>query len=302
MEYFVRTEDITLVIAALLLTAGFLFIQFAFNFVYGIDSWYWVKVMYHSPRVSIIATAGFIFTLMLIFISRHGIIRGLVLFSLFIGLFTSNRMFVNEPDDYIYFYFIFIPIAVLSRYSKKMSYLYAFASIIAYLWLHDFYFIKGVACNVSLECVPNRFVSLALVMPFLYYTASSRKWFITLITIALTLIAPYGKFVSTGLTALIFAFFINEARNIRYDRSIALAIILASFISMYIHYFDVMDRQIDIVKDMCDTNTMVCNFNSTTSFAGHYASYLGFYANDTQGFGICYCIGADCLENKLNCG
>ncbi|RLG16658.1 hypothetical protein DRN69_00270 [Candidatus Pacearchaeota archaeon] len=261
-------------IVCLIASIIFIGIQFYLNFVYGIDSWYWVKIAYQKPRISLLFTLAFIISLFLTLGSK----KFAILFSMF---FISFRFFINEIDDYLFY---ILNILILTKLNKKLGFIYSVGVAILYAFIHNFW----VSPSIYVESNRN-FLTILMPFPFYLLTFHNKHYLYLITTLLLTIIFPVPKFTVTALFPLVFLYI--EKEDVKFPPILLIFFISFGFFSMLKDYFFQYTVSIESEK-YC--SGIICN--PKYDWTGHYLAYKGYIVNVT-GYGVNCCMGNECLRN-----
>jgi len=259
--------------AALLLSFVFLGIEYYNGYVYGVDSWYWVKVMYQKPLISILFTGGLLIALY----SYLGPKRFAFLMSMF---FISFRLFINEADDYLFY---LINMIILMKIDEKKGMIYSLAVGLLYGFVHGFW----ISGTYYVESVRN-IVAILMPLPLYAHAIVNRDWKYLVIAVFLMAVGMTPKMAATGLFPLTFLYVMH-----RKPRALIVAIFLFfMFTQLYNEYKYQMNVCVDQEK-YCANG--ICN--PTVDWCGHYLAYKlkNYIINVTTSYGINCCVGSECF-------
>ena len=271
--------------------------------VYGVDSWYWLKVTHLEPFHFYTLSILMWFSVYMYFMLSEGKLTSKILIaSLFLINLFSLRFLEVEFDDYVFYLLSFTIILFCDKFfGSKFRKVFSILIVLFYVTVHKTAFFFGSNYIAELWRTP---ITFAYILPSIFLLFENRmyKEMVTLLLLVFIFMTP--KFVTNALPVLIFSFFLDLVKkDIKINYWVYLPFTLIFIISMiYIPIVTVRNNNLAFEK-YCDKETMICNNIEEGSWHyGHYFTYLGYYSNNPDHWGVCMCKGEECLRCELDCG
>jgi len=277
------------------------------------DSYYWLSFSEY-PNV-IIANISILLMWISIFIlfsfvknPKHS---PYFIASLFLLNFLSMRFFMIELKDFLYYLTSFAILIWIKNGEFKIrnfkidARYVGLAMAFVYIALHNFNLNSFVAIgDIHTESRPS-ITAFFNILPILYILSIRNiKWMFLILLLSFVFMTE--KFTSTGLTPLIFAFYMEFLTTKEFSIKGTFSWFFLIFFVLNLIGYTISHTQdnIDAFDRLCDPSTKICNAVQIEDYKyGHYFSWLGYRTHNPVEFGVCRCIGEGCFEPyKLICG
>lgn len=267
----------------------FYFLYFtANNQVFGIDAWYWLKFGFQKPLYhNLIMLLMWISIFM--FFKLSGRKNPYFYASLFLLVPFNLRLLEVELDDYLYYLFSFLLISF-----TKFKRLVTISIMVFYLAVHYFFLFSDF---VHTEITWNPLV-LSLAIPFFIILLENKKYKSFLLVFFISLLFSFGKFVGSVLPIYAFAFFLLN--DVKISRQTFMFLIVFSLVIYFVSAINMVEANKKAFEKYCNAETKICN-NYEEPHYGHYFAYLGYISNNSYEFGVCTCVGQECLNRTIKC-
>ena len=272
---------------------AFLYLTY-FNQVYGVDSWFWLKIMNLKPIHFNLAFLVFIFFVMSLFYLNGKDWKLLSLLFL-INLF-SLRFIEVEPDDFL-MYAIGFTLTLALKKVTKYYWLFPLAAVLAYGFFHNF-FLK-YWYEPHLESAFN-LASPIFFFPAIYLLLENRKLWQAALIFILFLLFPTPKFASNALPLLIFAFYL-DLKSPKCHTPTLLCLLTLYMVFVGVSIVGQVKLNLEAFEKYCNRETKICNNTDINAWHyGHYFAYLGYKSMNPAEFGVFCCKGIECLSFSLS--
>jgi hypothetical protein len=271
--------------------------------VYGIDSWYWLKVTGQPVWFfNLWPLALYVLITVLFYRANGSLDNRFLLLIIFLSNIFVVRFIEVEFDDFLMYAMLFSIVAVNP---KKLIWL-TIPVIILYALMHGWFFnipnFNFLSLNLGLnaEESPNIWLDLLLFLPTIYLFFLNNKWkYLSVLLIFLAVFAipkmtnPLPLFLLPAYLAM------ASDEKIKFPSFLIIGFAIIAVIMITSEAFREVHANLDAFIKYCNTEQMICyNFNQTYYDFGHYFAYLG-YRSYSHGYGACTCIGIQCFNQTV---
>lgn len=234
------------------------------NKVWGVDSWYWLRVSKMKPWM-------FNLFAFLFFIGIRKFFKNKIAYLFFILNLATLKFLEVELDDYVFLLSSFIIISQTGKLAEIIGLIITFI----YIFIH-----RAIPLNpkmtefVEMNMNPLFFMFLLPTYTLLYIIG--RKDLLAMVLL-LSALFPYPKIISSAIMIFVFSIMINlkiyESNKIRFLAIIFLIIWIIMSAQGTIRFVNEYNKAIEL----CNPLTKVCyNDHPDKWWLGHYLEYIGF--------------------------
>jgi hypothetical protein len=306
----IERENLEKVVIIAVLSIPFFWFAFltANNQIFGVDSWYWLSVGFHSTMyanfVSVLFWLSIFFLFSLVTVKKQNpyFLAGLFLLNPFALHFLEV-----ELDDYLILLFGYIFILYFHNHPVGKWHIggrvIALFVMLVYFLSHFGGSLLGLQGVTYASEEQRNLLILALIFPTVYVMGNNKDWSNLAVTMVLFALFLTGKFVVSGLSYFIFAVFLSYVSKEDFELGNPKIIIYILFFSIIVFYmvpFTSVEGNNMAFQMFCNPETRICNNTAYPSY-GHYFAWRGYVSNVSSNFGVCHCEGDQCIGQNVTC-
>lgn len=264
--------------------------------VYGVDSWYWLKVS-HIPLILFnLFPIGMCVLIIAVFYKADGdFYTKLILATIFLSNIFIGRFLEFELDDFLMYAILFPILAIKPKIGAYLG----VGVVIAYLIVHGFAYPFFITGGRIAEATANYPFTILAFLPSIFLFALNDKWKYLAILSIFILLIPQPK-ITNPLPLFLLPAYIsmiqNTEKKIKFPKYLMMAFCMITFIMVISEAVRQVNANTEAFDRLCDVETKICyNYNYVDWGFGHYFAYLG-YKNYATNFGVCQCTGIECFN------